>query len=118
MLIRDETLTWPNARHWLRLMQDEHELLGTFGIIKDGGSQTIPVKFPPAITVDSVLSAWERQSNNWVDLFPPVCSEGAFAVIRSIDLGDYRILWYVYHVRNCPQDACVVLRKPVAPATA
>ena len=99
-------------------MQDGNGTRGTLAIVKDGGSQTIAVEFPPSITVDAILEGWRKQGNNWLDLFTPVRLGTTFMVIRSIDVGEYRVMWFVYHVNNCPQDACVVLKKPAnVPAT-
>ncbi|MDD5751361.1 MAG: hypothetical protein PHS73_02475 [Candidatus Peribacteraceae bacterium] len=119
MPMRSEMLTWPNARHWFRLTQEGSGTRGALGIIKgddEAHTQVIPVEFPPSITVDAVLEAWQKQGGNWLDLFTPVRMGTMFVVIRSIDLGEYRVLWYVYHVDNYPQDSCVVLKKPPAPA--
>lgn len=118
MLIRDETLTWGGMKHWFRLMQDGMGVHGTLAIIKDNGTQVIPVVFPECITVDVILEAWEKQRNNWLDLYTPVRLGNLFAVTRVIDLGDCRILWHVLHINDCPQDACVVIKKPMAPAAA
>jgi hypothetical protein len=50
-----------------------------------------------------------------VDLFPSVKTENSlFAVVRVIDLGTYRLLWYILHVQDAPQDAVAVLAKPQA----
>ncbi len=110
----DTTLTWGGMKHWFRIWEDGSGTHGMLGVIKDKGTQTLFVTFPEGITVEAILAAWnsEAQNHNWVDLFPPVKIGGTFAVIRAIDLGAYRILWYVFHVDNFPQDALMVLKKP------
>ena len=114
-MIRDETLTWPNAKHWFRLMQDANGTRGILGIIKgddEARTQVISMKFPSSISVDAVLDAWRKQGGNWLDVFTPVRSGELFSVIREVDLGEYRLLWYVLHIDNYPQDALAVLKKP------
>lgn len=120
MPMRSEMLTWPNVRHWFRLTQDGSGTHGTLGIIKgddEAHTQVIPVEFPPGITVDAVLDAWHRQGDNWLELVTPLHVGTTFLTVRQIDLGEERVLWYVFHVNNVPQDACVVLKKPPVAAS-
>ncbi|MDD4628881.1 MAG: hypothetical protein PHE68_05855 [Candidatus Peribacteraceae bacterium] len=115
MPMLSEMLTWPNARHWFRLTEEGSGTRGAFGIIKgddEAHTQVIPVEFPQGITVDDVLDAWKKQGGNWLDLVTPQQMGTTFLVVRYIDLGEYRVMWYVLHINNYPQDSCVVLRKP------
>ena len=101
------TLTWAGMPHSFVLTETPMRLFGELKIVKPRGTQIIPVLFPEGVTLQDVLGAWK---GNWEDLFPPVKSP--FCVIRSIDLGKYRVLWYAFHPNNTPQDACAVLLKP------
>ncbi|HAI98481.1 TPA: hypothetical protein DCL30_02965 [Candidatus Peribacteria bacterium] len=106
-----ETLTWAGMPHSFVLTETPMGLFGELRIVKPRGTQSVPVPFPGDVTLQNVLGAWK---GNWEDLFPPVKSPGTFSVIRFIDLGKYRVLWYVLHVYDAPQDACAVLPKPPA----
>jgi|GEM_PF-2903356 len=135
-----ETLTWGGMPHSLELLETDEGLCGILNIVKPRGTQQIPVVFPKDVTLQEVMVCWKGK---WEDLFPPVkprdfldllcalirhpftkegwralfrrtTSRRFFAVIRAINLRKYRVLWYVFHVEDTPQDACMVLPKPIA----
>ncbi|MDO8469020.1 MAG: hypothetical protein Q7S29_04655 [Candidatus Peribacter sp.] len=121
MATRTQTLKWGGMPHTLELIEENgRTVFVRLTVIKPKGTQMPPTfALPDGITMDQVLDAWLQQKCNWEDLFTPVREGGLFAVVRSIDLGRYRILWYVLHIDDVPQDHCMVLRKSEpAPADA
>jgi len=124
--------------HCFKLLETDEGLSGLLIIEKPRGTQQIPVVFPGDVNLQEVLCNWK---GHWEDLFPPVkprdfldllCalirhpftkeswralfrrtpSRRFFAIIRAINLRKYRVLWYVFHDEDSPQDACLVLPKP------
>ncbi len=114
MATRVETLRWGGMPHTLELIEEDgRTVFVRLTVVKPRGTKMFPpFALPDGITMDQVLDAWLRQGCKWVDLFTPVREGGLFAVNRAIDLGLYRIVWYVMHIDDAPQDQCALLRKP------
>lgn len=114
MANRVQTLKWGGMPHTLELIEEaDRTVYVRLTVVKPKGTQMFPpFVLPDGITMDKVLDVWLQQKCNWVDLFTPVREGGLFAVNRAIDLGRYRIVWYVMHIDDAPQDNCVLLRKP------
>ena len=109
----DIMLTW-GTPHSFRIWQDDRGIVhGTFIVVKPRGRQTLNITFPGGITVDAIANAWHEQGDTWLELYPPVRRGRLFATTRVIVLKQHNILWYVLHIDDFPQDACMVIRKPV-----
>jgi len=111
---RVQTLTWGGMPHSLELFENEiGRLYVRLTVRKPNRTQILTVDdFPDDVHFDNILQAWQRQGNQWNDLFKPFDDGCRFSVVRVIDIGRYRLLWHVLHEKNCPQDAFQILPKP------
>lgn len=110
-----EILRW-NMPHSFEIEEGEHGLTGTLTIQKKGGTQKIPVVFPRSMTLSHVRDAWRAQGGRWLDEF--VHDGNPFIAVRSIRLFGWRILWFVYHENERPNDGCSIVPMPLAPSDA
>jgi len=71
------------------------------------GEQPIPVQFPKGISLRMIQNAWKKQGNNWIPVAETSCTP-IFLAARMIVLRRWRIIWFVLHTSDAPDDACIV----------
>lgn len=108
---RQLRLQQEGSPHVLHLRHSGKRILGTFTITKAGAPpQEINIIFPEDISIQEVLSAWNRQEKKWEQLPREEARPGEpYIAIRVIRLKDWTIKWDVYHQNDCPYDGCTVV---------
>jgi len=104
-------LRWPNCEHTLVFLEDGRLLRCTLTVRKSV-SKTIDVPLPVGITREDIVQAWEakEQDHNWKPIYTRDWRDRgkSFESVRVIDIpGKIRIVWYVNHKDDAPDDVCV-----------
>ncbi len=102
-----ETLRWPKTEHALFLDQGPTGVKATLQVVKPAFTQHIQIALPDSVSVAMIKQAWDEQQRNWATLDTKGDSR-VYMATRAIWLpGVGSILWYVFHLKDAPYDACV-----------